>query len=169
MVHVEASSSAPTRDRGPSRGAPRVVARPVAVRVVALACAIALAIGPVRVEAKPSKPAAARSTDGAAADLAKEAEQLLGALEYERARERLEGAVAGNTLRGASVTARAKIWALLGRARAELGDALGADEAFEQAVALDRRVRLPKSTSPKILDALERARANAPAPGFRVV
>ncbi|MCK6552841.1 hypothetical protein L6R52_43860, partial [Myxococcota bacterium] len=98
-------------------------------------------------------------------DLAKEAEQLLGALEYERARERLEGAVAGNTLRGASVTARAKIWALLGRARAELGDALGADEAFEQAVALDRRVRLPKSTSPKILDALERARANAPAPG----
>lgn len=92
------------------------------------------------------------------------AETLLDKLEYERAREILEGTVRDPQSKKARPVARSKLWALLGRARAELGDSVGADEAFLQAVMLDRRVKLARTTSPKILEALERARANALPP-----
>jgi hypothetical protein len=102
--------------------------------------------------------------DAEVLEVTKNAEALLDKLEYERARELLESSARSlAAYKKAKAPARARLWALLGRARAELGDAVGADEAFLKAVAFDRRVKLAPGTSPKILEALERARANAPA------
>src|SRR5438045_4143419 len=99
--------------------------------------------------AKPNK----KTADAEVVDITHKAEALLNKLEYERARELLESSVRDPQYRKAKSTSKAKLWALLGRARAELGDPVGTDEAFLQAVQWDRRVKLAKSTSPKILDA----------------
>ena len=64
----------------------------------------------------------------------------------ERARELLESAARSLDPQKARPTVKAKLWALLGRARAELGDTVGTDEAFRKAVIWDRRVKLAPST-----------------------
>jgi hypothetical protein len=132
------------------------------VLAIALAASLVLPPSPRIAEAKPGQK---RSPDAEVAEVTQHAETLLDKLEYERARELLETAVLNPMFRKARPTWRAKLWALLGRARAEVGDTVGTDEAFLQAVQFDRRVKLAKGTSPKILDALERARLNAPLPG----
>jgi hypothetical protein len=129
-------------------------------RLIALALAVHLVLVPGYAAAKPQPKG---SPDAEVIDVTRRAEALLDKLEYERAREVLESSVRSlPSYKKAKPTAKAKLLALLGRARAELGDSIGADEAFQQAVAWDRRVKLSSSTSPKILEALERARANAP-------
>lgn len=107
---------------------------------------------------------ASKGADREVTKIVKEAQLLLSKLEYQRARELLEASVRKAKYRTAGKTKQAKMWALLGRARAELGDTYGTDEAFLTAVKLNPRVKLPRSTSPKILAALERARINAPLP-----
>lgn len=137
-----------------------VVRRALASLMIAL---VVSAPPTAELQAKPALPS--KNVDAEVADIAKRAEALLNKLEYERARELLESAVRNGGYRKAHAPSKSRLWALLGRARAEVGDAVGADEAFLQAVMWDRRVRLARGTSPKILEALERARANAPAPG----
>lgn len=113
--------------------------------------------------AKPEPPK--KSPDVEVLEVTKRAEGLLDKLEYERARELLESSV--RTLpayKKAKMPSKARLWVLLGRARSELGDMVGGDEAFLKAVGFDKRVKLTASASPKILEALERARANAPSP-----
>ncbi|MEL6183197.1 MAG: tetratricopeptide repeat protein [Myxococcota bacterium] len=97
-----------------------------------------------------------------------ESEALLDSLQYEEARARLEAAARDPRLRRAPARLRAKLFATLGRARAELGDLESADASFREAVRLDPRVQLSPRVSPKIRDALESARsrvgAETPAP-----
>ncbi len=93
----------------------------------------------------------------------KYADSLLAQLEYQRAREVLETTAADGRVREVRRGVRAKLYAALGRVRAELGDEAGMAEAFSDAVVLDPTVTLPRSASPKILAALERAREAAPA------
>ena len=120
--------------------------------------AAALAFAPLtEVQAGPAE-------DGEVRRIVRRAKKLLDALEYQRARELLEESSRNERLKRARKANRAQMWALLGRARAELGDAMGTDEAFMAAVRLDRKVKLPRSTSPKIRQALERARRNTPEP-----
>ncbi len=92
----------------------------------------------------------------------KSADDLLSVLDVQRSREILEEVARDPKTKGASKKLRARVHATLGRVRAELGDELGMDDAFSEAVKLDRGVKLPRSASPKILDALERIRAGAP-------
>ncbi len=128
---------------------------------LAVLALVLLAIGQ---DAFAKPPATQKSPDAEVLDVTKRAEGLLDKLEYERARELLESSV--RTLpayKKAKMPAKAKLWVLLGRARAELGDMVGGDEAFLKAVGFDKRVKLTASASPKILEALERARANAPS------
>jgi len=93
------------------------------------------------------------------------AKKLLDAADFEGARDLLEDSAKNERLSKARKATRATLWALLGRARAEVGDTPGADAAFKVAVRLDRKVKLPPSTSPKILQGLERARAAARGSG----
>ncbi|MEQ9501399.1 MAG: hypothetical protein RIT81_31305, partial [Deltaproteobacteria bacterium] len=128
-------------------------------RVLATALALALSF------ALPATAAPSRKATKEVQTICRRAQRLLDKLEYERGRELLESSVRNPRFRRASPASKAQLWALLGRARAELGDMVGTDEAFLEAVRWDRRVRLSKSTSPKIREALDRARANAPVPG----
>jgi hypothetical protein len=132
-------------------------------RIVAIACALLLVLGPELAQARPAR----KSPDAELNEIVHRAESLLNKLEYERARELLEATVRDSQFKKAKPVSKARLWALLGRARAEQGDPVGTDEAFLQAVQWDHKVKLPKDTSPKILEALERARANAPVPGER--
>ena len=91
-------------------------------------------------------------------DVVAEADRLLGSLDYEEARQLLRTTIRSPRMKAAPAATRALLWAMLGRARAELGHEAGAAEAFRNAVRIDRRVKLPRSTSPKILDALEHER-----------
>ena len=128
-------------------------------RAVATLLACLLVLAPAAGHAKP------KGEDARVLGVVKQAEDLLNRLEYERARELLEASARDAGLRKASPTAKAQLWAQLGRARAELGDSMGSEDAFLVAVRWDRRVKLARSTSPKIVEALDRARAMAPAPG----
>jgi len=92
----------------------------------------------------------------------KSADERLSVLDVQRSREILEEVAHDPKTKAASKKLRARVYATLGRVRAELGDELGMDDAFSEAVKLDRGVKLPRSASPKILDALERIRAGAP-------
>ncbi len=96
-------------------------------------------------------------------ELAGAAEALLDALEPEEASRILQKGRRSPSFKRADRSARALLLVTLGRARAELSDEPGMNEAFESAVALDPRVRLSRgNTSPKIIAALERARLEAP-------
>ncbi|MBI4818268.1 MAG: hypothetical protein HY791_18535 [Deltaproteobacteria bacterium] len=92
------------------------------------------------------------------ASLVDRAEKLLEKLELEHARELLEAATRDPKLEAEPTRTRARLFAVLGRARAELGDLAGMEEAFASAVRLDPKVTIKKSASPKIRDALERVR-----------
>ncbi len=124
----------------------------------ALCCLLALFLVAPPVWAKPKR----GKLNAEVLRLCKRADAMLNKLEYERARELLESSVRNKRYIRASAKRRALLWALLGRARAELGDVIGMEDAFLKAVRFNRRVRLSRSTSPKILEALERARDNAP-------
>ncbi len=127
-------------------------------RVAAALAALILALGPVM----PGVAHAGRTEDKAVDRVNREAERMLRRLDYQRARELLEATARDGKTRKARASTRARVWALLGWARAELGDVYGTDDAFLKAVVIDRKVRLPRGVSPKIVDALERARTNAP-------
>lgn len=122
-----------------------------------LACVMLLAPG-LAVARPPPK------VDSQVQQVSARAESMLDQLEYERARALLEASVRKPRNARARPQTKAVLWALLGRARAELGDMVGSDEAFLEAVRWDRRVKLSRSTSPKIREALDRARALAPPP-----
>jgi hypothetical protein len=128
--------------------------------VLGLIVLLVLGASQLAIGEKPAKFSAAAEAD--LTTILKQSEILLAKLEYERCREILEEAARDSRYRKAKQATRARLWAELGRARAELGDSVGMDEAFIEAVRLDRKVKLGKSTSPKILAALERARQNAP-------
>ncbi|MBI2374181.1 MAG: hypothetical protein HYV07_09290 [Deltaproteobacteria bacterium] len=98
-----------------------------------------------------------------AASLADKAEKLVEQLELERAKELLESAVRDPRLDAETAKARARVWVVLGRARAELADMTGMKDAFEQAVRLDPKVALRRPASPKIKEALDQARRSAVA------
>lgn len=143
-------------------------------RITALAALLSI-VAPVVQPRTASARSPERVTPDAQVDeLIERAEVLLSKVEYERARAVLERAVADPELRNARPANRARLWAALGRTRAELG-VPGSEQAFRQAVQLDRHVRLPRTTSPKIAEALERTRATLdpagggalPAPGRR--
>lgn len=96
-------------------------------------------------------------------ELAGEAEALLDALQPKEALRILEQGSRRASYSKADKKSRARLWVILGRARAELSDEPGMEQAFRQAVALDPSVRLSKAnTSPKIIAALERIRLEAP-------
>lgn len=128
-------------------------------RLLRAVMALLIALAPSFAEAKPS-----RKVDREVRKVSRRAEKMLDDLEYERARALLEASVRKKRYTRARARAKARLWALLGRARAELGDAVGSDEAFLEAVRWDRRVKLSRRTSPKIREALERARRLAPPP-----
>lgn len=132
------------------------------LRAIAASTALLVSLAPGASQlANAQKPG---SLEAELSALIRQADGLLARLEYQRGREMLEEAAREPRFRRAKPAVRARLYAELGRARAELGDVPGMDDAFAQAVILDRGVRLPRSASPKILAALERARANAPPP-----
>ena len=83
---------------------------------------------------------------------------LLGDLELDAARTLLEHEVRAPRTPDAPTPLRARLWVLLGRARAEVGVFDGANDAFRRAVRLDPSVSLSPATSPKIRAQLEAAR-----------
>lgn len=96
-------------------------------------------------------------------ELAAEAEALLDALQQRDALRVLEQGRRRPSFSKADRTARARLLVILGRARAELSDEAGMEQAFRQAISLDPKVRLSTvNTSPKIIAALERARLETP-------
>ncbi len=127
-------------------------------RALSMVVALLIAFGPTVATAKRPK------IDRQVLQVCKRARTMLNQLEYERARALLESSVRKSRNTRARPGTKAKLWALLGRSRAELGDRVGSDEAFLEAVRWDRRVKLSRSASPKIRQALDRARALAPPP-----
>lgn len=131
----------------------------ISVRILRLFVALVFAMAPSLASAKRGP-----KIDRQVNQVCKRARTMLDQLEYERARALLESSVRKPRNARARPATKARLWALLGRARAELGDMVGSDEAFLEAVRWDRRVKLSRATSPKIRQALERARSLAPPP-----
>ncbi|MFO0728581.1 MAG: hypothetical protein U1E65_32695 [Myxococcota bacterium] len=127
-------------------------------RAVALALAVLTALPGLALAAGP-KPA---DPEEAVKERLKSADDLLGLLEVQRSREILEELARDPRSKAATKKTRARLFATLGRVRAELGDEAGMAEAFLEAVRIDRSIKLPKSVSPKILEALERAKEILP-------
>lgn len=81
-------------------------------------------------------------------------------LDTERAIERLKAASRATDL---DAPARAKAFLYLGMLLFETGDKPGADQAWHDAFSLRRTVEVPPGTSPKTIQAIERARASGSA------
>lgn len=77
-------------------------------------------------------------------------------LDTERAIERLESATKAKDLSGKD---RARAHLYLGIVLFEVGRERDADSAWQQGFALDRSISAPPGTSPKVIQALEKARA----------
>ena len=93
--------------------------------------------------------------------LLRSTEHLFQNLELEQARINLEKAAKHSQFKSAKKSTRARLFAALGRARAELHDLEGAREVFRKAVRWDRNVQLNSSASPKIRAILESIRVHA--------
>lgn len=137
-----------------------LAARLTLLLVLRAACVLGISLGaavlPVAASADPRAP---KRVDRQLAKTVDRANHLLAHLELEEARDLLERAARDPSVGRASRAARSRLFVTLGRARAEIGDPVGRDEAFRRAIRLQASVELPARTSPKIRAALEHIRA----------
>lgn len=126
-------------------------------RLLTLFCLLTVIIAPLA----PRPVEAARRADRRLAAVLERADAMIAQLELEGARALLEEAARNRAYRTARGQLKGRLFATLGRARAELGDMEGAEEAFQIALRWDLKASLPKSASPKIRAVLERVRASA--------